>query len=246
MLQNFWPEEKTTAWEEMVFPDGPEERGLETTRNLITLEAHVHRLWNEGAFALKPISISEDNTTLTIQFFWQTKQPLVTSTINLTSIPSSTCNLDQSDQGTRLHSSDGRRIKSGDLFELKTDDPEARPLPSMELLEMQWFFQRVMGMAGSADELGWDSHFSDNGFCRGLYHIDDVSNLGEPDEDEDEDDVSNLGLDEGGDESFLPSTGPSDPVVPTNTSLLPSIEAPKHHAEKMEEMEERLEEEAAM
>jgi hypothetical protein len=224
MLQNFWPEEKTTAWEEMVFPDGPEERGLETTRNLITLEAHVHRLWNKGAFALKPISISEDNTTLTIQFFWQTKQPLVTSTINLTSIPSLTCNLDQSDQGTRLHSSDGRRIKSGDLFELKTDDPEARPLPSMELLEMQWFLQRVMGMAGAADELeDGDYHFSDDGFCRSLYYRDDVSDLGGLDKDED--DVSNLGLDEGTGESFLSSTGPSDPIVPDNTSLLPSIEA---------------------
>jgi hypothetical protein len=248
MLRNFWPEEKITAWEAIIFPEGSEEHGLETPRNLITFSADVHAYWNGGVFALKPISISEDNTTLTIQFFWQTKQPLVAPTINLTTIPSSTSNLDQGNQGTRFHLSNDRRIKSGDLFELKTDDPEARPLPSMELLEMQWFFQRVMGMAGSADELGWDSHFSDNGFCRGLYHIDDVSNLGEPDEDEDEDedDVSNLGLDEGGDESFLPSTGPSDPVVPTNTSLLPSIEAPKHHAEKMEEMEERLEEEAAM
>jgi hypothetical protein len=231
MLQNFWPEEKITAWEEIVFPDGPEERGLETTRNLITLEAHVHRLWNEGAFALKPISISEDNTTLTIQFFWQTKQPLVTSTINLTSIPSSTCNLDQSDQGTRLHSSDGRRIKSGDLFELKTDDSEARPLPSMELLEMQWFLQRVMGMGGAADQLeDGDYHFSDDGFCRSLYYRDDVSDLGELDKDED--DVSNLGLDEGRGESFLSSTGQSDPIVPDNTSLLPSIEAPKHHTEE--------------
>jgi hypothetical protein len=254
MLKNFWPKEKVTAWEEMVFPDGPEERGVETPRNLITLGADVHRLWNKGAFALKPISISEDNTTLTIQFFWQTKQPLVTSTINLTSIPPSTSNLDQSDHGTPLidyrpwgdRSSGYCRIKSGDLFELKTDDPEARPLPSMELLEMQWFLQRVMGMAGAADELGWDYHFSDDGFCRGLYHIDDVSNLGEHDEDEDEDDVSNLGLDEGGDESFLPSTGPSDPVVPANTSLLPSIEAPKHHAEEMEETEEKLRQKADM
>ena len=113
----------------------------------------------------------------------------------------------------------------------------------MALLEMQWFLQRVMGMAGSADKLkSWDCHFSDDGFCRVLYYGDDVNSRGEPDEDEDEDDVSNLGLDEGGDESFLSSTGPSDPVVPDNTSLLPSIEAGKHHPEETEEM---LREEAA-
>jgi hypothetical protein len=209
MLKNFWPEEKITAWEEMVFPDGLEERGLETPRNLITFAAQVHKLWNKGVFALKPISISEDNTTLTIQFFWQTKQPVVRSTINLTSIPSSTSNLDKSDLGSYLtdyRSSDRPLIKSGDFFELKTDDPEARPLPSMKLLEMQWFLQRVMGMAGAADELeDGDYHFSDDGFCRGLYYRDDVSDLGEPDEDED--DVSNLGLDEAGDESFLSSAG---------------------------------------
>ena len=44
-----------------------------------------------------------------------------------------------------------RYIKSGDWFEMRTDDPEARPLPSWELLEMQWFLQRVVGMAGAAE-----------------------------------------------------------------------------------------------
>jgi hypothetical protein len=253
ILSNFWPEEKITAWEAIIFPDGSEERGLETPRNLITFGAHVHKLWNKGDFALKPISISEDNTTLTIQFFWQTKQPLIMPTINLTTVPLSTRDLHETDNKSYLHnrrsSEDGSSqyhlIKSGDLFELKTDDPEARPLPSIALLEMQWFLQRVMGMAGAADELeDREYHFSDDGFCRGLYYRDDVSDLGEPDEDED--DVSNLGLDEAGDESFLSSAGLSDPIIPAITNLLPSIDAPKHYAEEMEETEERFREKAAM
>jgi hypothetical protein len=33
--------------------------------------------------------------------------------------------------------------------ELKTDDAIERPLPSFKLLEMQWFLQRVIGMAGA-------------------------------------------------------------------------------------------------
>jgi hypothetical protein len=250
MLRNFWPEEKISTWKAAVFPDGLEEHGVETTRNMITLSADAHILWNDGAFALKPISISEDNTTLTIQFFWQAKQPLFERTINLTTIPLSTRNLESNDE-TRLidcrHSED-RRIKSGDLFELTTDDPEARPLPSMALLEMQWFLQRIAGMAGAADELkDYEYHFSDNGvYYQRLSECgDDFSNVGEFDEDDA--DVHNLGLDEGEDEFFLSNVaGLSDPVIPENASVLPSIEAPKHHTEEMESVEDRFRDGAAL
>ncbi|KAH7317338.1 hypothetical protein BKA65DRAFT_483571 [Rhexocercosporidium sp. MPI-PUGE-AT-0058] len=248
ILRNFWPEEKITTWEAAIFPDGTEERGLETCRNMITISADAHKLWNKGAFALKPISVSEDNTTLTIQFFWQAKHALVMPIVNLTTIPMSTRNLDSNDGAYLYHQSDDRRIKSGDLFELITDDPEARPLPSMALLEMQWFLQRVIGIAGAADELeDNDYHFSDGGFHNWrLYNDgDDVSNLGEFDEDDG--DVSNLGLDEGGDESFLSNiTSLPDPIVPDNTGVLPSTEAPKHHTEEMEKVEERFRDGAVM
>lgn len=171
-------------------------------------------------------------------------------TISLTTIPLSTRNLESNDE-TRLidcRQSEDRRIKSGDLFELTTDDPEARPLPSMALLEMQWFLQRVMGMAGAADELkDSEYHFSDNGLYNwGPYNDgDNISNLGEFDEDEG--DISNLGLDEGRDGSFLSNIASlSDPIIPDNTGVLPSIEAPKHYTEEMEEVEERFGDGAVM
>ncbi|KAG0647510.1 hypothetical protein D0Z07_6508 [Hyphodiscus hymeniophilus] len=233
MLRMFWPDDKITAWEAVIFPDGPEERGLETPSNMITLSAQVHGLWNAGQFALKPISVSEDNTTLTIQFFWQAKHPLVMPTINLTTTPLSTRNLDSNDE-TRLidcRQSDDRRIKSGDGFELTTDDPEARPLPSIALLEMQWFLQRVAGMAGAADELkDSEYHFSDNGlYYRGSY--------------DDGDEISNLGLDDGGDETLLSHISSlSGPVIPDNTGVLSSIEGPKHYTEEMMDVEERFRE----
>lgn len=48
-------------------------------------------------------------------------------------------------------------IKSGEIFEIKTDDAVERPLPSFKLLEMRWFLDRVIGMAGNphsySDEL---------------------------------------------------------------------------------------------
>ena len=245
MLRNLWPDERIITWEAAIFRDSLEEHGLETARNLITLSSDVNRLWNNGVFALKPISVTEDNTKLTIQFFWQARQPLVLPTINLTTIPLSIENLDSND-GNRLidmSQSGDRRIKSGDLFELTTDDPEARALPSIALLETQWFLQRVLGMAGAADELSDSYHFSDNG----LYYRegDDISDRGEVDNDNSN--VSNLGLDEGGDEFFLSTvTGLSDPVVPDNTGVLPSIEAPKHYTEGIEEREESFRDGAVM
>jgi hypothetical protein len=43
-----------------------------------------------------------------------------------------------------------RDIQSGDIFILTTDDPDNKPLPNWELLEMQWFLQRVTAMSGAA------------------------------------------------------------------------------------------------
>lgn len=215
MLKNFWPEEKVAAWEAELFPNGTHEKGLETARNLITLSKDAHYNWNKGLFALKPISVSDDNTTLTIQFFWQAKHQEIQPTMSLLTTPLSAKDLD-SNNGAYMADFRGpqdRRVKSGDIFELKTDDAEARPLPSFTLLEMQWFLQRVTGMAGAADiEEDIGEEYSD-------------------------DEISNLGLDEVGETSLISGyLGPSDPAVPDlgNDYLLPSIEGPKHHTEEIE------------
>jgi hypothetical protein len=42
-------------------------------------------------------------------------------------------------------------IHSGDTFTLTTDDPESHPLPSLELLDMQWVLQRLVAMCGAAE-----------------------------------------------------------------------------------------------
>jgi hypothetical protein len=155
-LKNFWPEEKVATWEAELFPKGIDEIGIERVYNLITLSRTAHSAWNRGAFALKPISVDDNNTTLKVQFFWQKKQNDTQATMSLLTTPLSTENLDRNigafDSGNAglFNWRTDKRIKSGDFFELKTDDVEARPLPSFALLEMQWFLQRVVGMAGAA------------------------------------------------------------------------------------------------
>lgn len=153
MLSNFWPEEKVAAWKAVVFPDNFFEGGIETAANMVTLCRNAHDFRNKGLFALKPISVSDDNTTLTIQFFWQAKHEQIKSAMNLLTLPPSTRDLDHSGNSylSNYRLPGDPRIKSGDLFVIKTDNPEARPLPSAALLEIQWFLQRVAGMAGAAD-----------------------------------------------------------------------------------------------
>jgi hypothetical protein len=123
-------------------------------------------MWGRGAFALKPVLESDDKMTLEVQFFWQEKQKDTQQTMSLLTTPSSTEGLDEnvgaySGPQPLYRRIGGKRIQSGDYFKLQTDDPETKPLPSFQLLELQWFLQRVQGMAGAADP-NWPP-YSDSG-----------------------------------------------------------------------------------
>jgi hypothetical protein len=160
-LKNFWPQEKIAAWEAELFPVGLCEFGIERVYNLITLSRGAHDMWARGAFALKPISESDNKTTLKVQFFWQKKQQEAQTAMSLLTTPFSTEGLSQNAEvlggaAAKLFKEDEGdenvpAIRSGDYFTLQTDDPETKPLPSFTLLELQWFLQRIQGMAGAAD-----------------------------------------------------------------------------------------------
>ena len=158
-LELFWPAEKVATWKAKLFPNDISDKGQEEVYNLISLAPHVHGMWGRGLFALKPISESDDKKTLIVQFFWQTKQKNSFPKISLTIQPHSTKGLKQSTGAHGgliwLHDKNKKQIQSGDSFELNTDDPIKKPLPSFELLELQWFLQRVQGMAGAAD-VDWE------------------------------------------------------------------------------------------
>ncbi|ESZ95407.1 hypothetical protein SBOR_4202 [Sclerotinia borealis F-4128] len=141
-LKNLWSEETVAAWQAELFPRGLSETGDERVDNRITLSVTAHRQWNRGAFALKPISISDEDTTLK-------------ATMSLLTIPLSTEDLDHNDGAfdhgnTTLNCSGPKAIKSGQIFELKTTDPIEKPLPSFKFLELQWALTRVIGMSGAA------------------------------------------------------------------------------------------------
>jgi len=75
--------------------------------------------------------------------------------MSLTTKPISTRGLKQT-AGVWLPNKNRKIIQFGDSFKLQTDNPIQKPLPSFELLELQWFLQRIQGMAGAVD-IAWEA-----------------------------------------------------------------------------------------
>jgi HNH endonuclease len=151
-LSIFWGEDQIYKWKHTLFPNGV---GIDRCFNLISLSNAAHSMWNRGAFALKPLNLSRDRKRLTVQFFWQVVGEYeMNSEVDLLTEPSSSEGLNRSGKKflQRLWD-DGSfsQICSGDKFTFTTKDPKKLPLPSLELLKMQWILQRLVGMCGAAE-----------------------------------------------------------------------------------------------
>jgi hypothetical protein len=158
LLRLFWDEDRVEKWRSKIFPNSQDpDVGVERCFNLISLSPDAREMWNRGVFALKPLKLSRDCKKLTVQFFWQVPGNYdFDSRIDLLMEPTSSKGLDLVADGyclTRVEEGSTplrRFICSGELFTFTTEDPENLPLPSVELLEMQWFLQRLVGMCGAA------------------------------------------------------------------------------------------------
>src|SRR2546423_2156787 len=72
LLRIFWAKDQVEKWKSKIFPDSQNPNvGVESCFNLISLSPTAHEMWNKGLFALKPLKLSRDRKTLTVQFFWQ-------------------------------------------------------------------------------------------------------------------------------------------------------------------------------
>jgi HNH endonuclease len=175
LLGVFWNRDRIERWKKEIFrnPQNPE-TGVESCFNLICLTSTAHEMWNRGVFALKPLNLSDDKKKLDIQFFWQPAYKHQSGDrVNLLKIPKSSKGLSQGQVWEQLQ--DERKLKSyqmavdrpprivqsGDTFTLTTDDPIHKPLPSWELLEMQWYLQRLAAMSGTPNlDLDDDDYIS--------------------------------------------------------------------------------------
>ena len=149
-LRLFWDKDRIDKWYRTIFQDS--QNPYTGVDSLISLSAKTHDIWNKGMFALKPLQLSSDRKTLTVQLFWQVPTNYeIDSRIDLLTEPKSSKGL-ESVEGYFLPRIDQHFARSGEVFTFTTNDPENLPLPSVEFLEMQWILQRLVGMSGAA---GW-------------------------------------------------------------------------------------------
>ena len=142
LLRVFWPEETVSSWRSKIFVDPlrPNE-GTDTVKNTITLSAQAHRLHTRGAFALRPVRMRQDKTELELEFHWLARRERETmARMGLLDRPASTRgrNCAGPNQWLFRLNDDGSavQLETGYRFTITTDDPEDRPLPDPELLEL--------------------------------------------------------------------------------------------------------------
>ncbi|KAL2866524.1 HNH endonuclease signature motif containing protein [Aspergillus lucknowensis] len=200
-LSVLWPAEKVQAWEDAVL-------GRERTEilpNLISLAPTVHGLWGKAKFALRPIELSADQTTLTVEFHWL--QDSAYEPRDLRIRPANPTELDGTTRQTRLFDCRTKRcICSGDILTFTTEDPEKLPLPSVDLLQMQWLLNRLVALAGAADVTDEELDPDDPMGLAPPIAVGDASETGMPEEAEEEED------DEGEEEGLMGTAGTAGAV----------------------------------
>ncbi|GKZ38121.1 hypothetical protein AbraIFM66950_010091 [Aspergillus brasiliensis] len=149
-LRCFWTPQQVEAWKEPVL--GPD--GVETCSNLMCMTNLAQELWGKAVFALRPLSLSEDKRHLEVQFYWLPMNKY-RRTMSVTAVPEPfPCNLSSTNDTYKTvlwNMATDTRVCSGDILTFKTDDPVGHPLPSMELLDMQWILHRVLALSGAAN-----------------------------------------------------------------------------------------------
>lgn len=141
----------------------------------MTLDAQVKEYWDNGLIAFRPIRINREDTEMQIAFYWLPHKESLGEIWRDDFMPLE----DNSFEGPEyegdqhkgpetgeaiVHAETGEKIRSGDIFTVRTDDKEHRPLPSFELLEMRWHLSRIAAMKGyepPPDIYDEESNYSD-------------------------------------------------------------------------------------
>jgi hypothetical protein len=140
--------------------------------NLLCLNSHAHRRWTMGDFAFEPIPHNPDDDEghkQSITFHWL---PTIkhSGTITAETHPEHEESPADSSIGASitelLYRNDGKRIRSGERIDMRTNDPQRLPLPSYGLLRLQWDMQRLLHLSAGAEplELSDDSDDDDDGY----------------------------------------------------------------------------------
>ncbi|PYI02617.1 hypothetical protein BO78DRAFT_453527 [Aspergillus sclerotiicarbonarius CBS 121057] len=148
----FWSKERVNAWKQEVL--GP--NGTQVCSNSVCFVNLALSLWENARFALRPLALSEDRKRLTVEFHWLPAHAYRRSRLINTRPDAFPINLSSYIVGGKdaamlfdIHTKS--ELRSGDKLTFLTSDPDGHPLPSMELLQMQWILNRVLALSGVAE-----------------------------------------------------------------------------------------------
>ncbi|KAL2367214.1 hypothetical protein RJZ57_008444 [Blastomyces gilchristii] len=168
VLQAFWTQDKINSWRSLIFRD-PENplKPFDACFNLICMNNTMHTLWGDGHFAIRPLNYNDDKTKLEAEIHWLPRYnhgpldsiPLDTPTLSSRGLQNSSYR--NGVQTVPIHI-DGQSITSGHKVVFETTDPKRLPLPSRELLEMQWALNRVLSMSAAVEYQGYDEDDDDD------------------------------------------------------------------------------------
>ncbi|KAL4870669.1 hypothetical protein BDV12DRAFT_195148 [Aspergillus spectabilis] len=110
-----------------------------------------YELWRKARFALQPIKTFLDLTEMELEFWW-----LPAGTIGEKGVvdkPSIDKDMKSFTLGCKLFDCvSDPIIRSGQVIAIRTTVPVTRPLPSFDILEMQWQGIRVVALSGLINE----------------------------------------------------------------------------------------------
>ncbi|KAJ5701224.1 hypothetical protein N7488_008772 [Penicillium malachiteum] len=168
---DWWGTECSDKWKEVLSSDSTDfNLGINTefAANMMTLNPQVHAYWRHAMCAFRPLWINEDKTEIRLGFHWL---PMLPNSIKRMDFVWATENPFDGDDRKYLLSTPriglfnyktDKRIVSGDVFTVITDDPQNRPLPSWDLLLLMWHLTRIAAMQGAGEDTDDDKPSSDD------------------------------------------------------------------------------------
>ncbi|OJJ50228.1 hypothetical protein ASPZODRAFT_1133523 [Penicilliopsis zonata CBS 506.65] len=177
LLGIFWSGETVDKWTRH------NEAVLKSVANRLLLCPSCHSYWDRGLFGLLPVSVAPDTKSITVKFYWlggDKDLPATGSTellggddnfilppiampsdlregghrqINTSKLPDVPPNLALFDNETE------NIISSGETITITTPDPDSLPLPSEDLLSLQWTLHRLAALCAAA---GWQPSDEDD------------------------------------------------------------------------------------
>lgn len=168
VLEAFWTQEKINSWRLLRFHDSENPlKPFDACFNLICMNNAMQALWRDGRFAIRPLTYNDNKTKLEAEIHWLPRYnhgPLDTISLDTPTLSSRDLQNSSYRNGVPtvpIHI-DGQSITSGHKVVFETTDPKQLPLPSRELLEMQWVLNRVLSMSAAAEYQGYDEDEDDD------------------------------------------------------------------------------------